>query len=235
MNTHKLAGVLLMFYAFWGINKVCAQEGETFHLLPDSEMVQLHYGFWGESMQIRIENLPENMEEGRIYIKNTNRNYTLQGGLLQGNVFSFSLSDSYLPSDTLLISIEALWTGVIYPAEMITGRSSGVLKFGNNCYKLKCVPKSDPWMPSAERPFLFRADGYYINPKNGKIKKGRRLINSGIYESCDLKWWCYINPVLNYTDKNGKKYRGQELINKGRLNWAEWEQNAFNNPTQVGY
>jgi hypothetical protein len=69
-------------------------------------------------------------------------------------------------------------------------------------------------MPHSEQPFLLSEDLHYLNPKNGKIYRGKRLIHFGRFDACDLEGFHLISPYANYYNKNNVMYLGSELIKK---------------------
>jgi hypothetical protein len=70
-------------------------------------------------------------------------------------------------------------------------------------------------------------NGFYLNPANGRIRKGIKLVISGNYSICDLEKWNYISPYGLYIDKQGNKFRGSDLIKAGKINIADWNLKVF--------
>lgn len=202
-------------------------QDEEFIMLADSEMVHLHYEFGGGGAGIKILKYPDEIMGMRPVIQNLSKGCS-GGIMIEGNQFWAELDGCYSGADTFVVYLISQQTELPYPAEVITpGSSSGIIILGANSNRLNCVPKNNPWMPTAYDPFLFPKNGYYINPDNGKIQKGSRQINSGIYNSCDLKYWKYISPYGLYADKKGNRYRGSDLIAKGRINLKDWNLDVF--------
>lgn len=210
------------------VNKVYGQE-EEFKMVPDSEIVHISLSFAGGGFGIQIVNLPDDIMGCGLAIQNLNG--TCSGGeKIEGQQFFIEINGNYSRSDTFVVYLFSLLDGKLhYPAEVFTLSYiiSNKVKLGADLCILNCVPDHDPWMPTADDPFLLPKNGYYINPKNGKIKKGARLINSGNYRICDLKEWKYISPYGIYLDNNRNQFRGSELIAKGKIELASWNLKAF--------
>lgn len=218
---------LLIFQLMLFTNQTFGQD-EAFEMIADSQIVHLSLDFGGDHLGVRISKLPEELIGSLLFVQNIT-NSCFGGAEIVGRQFSLELRGDYRRTDTLIISIVSREDRKFqYPAEVyIRYKMNGPIIIGADCYKLNCVPNNDPWMPTAYDPFFFPKYGYYINPKNGKIKKGRRLINSGYYDACDLKHWKYISPFGLYYDKNGIKHRGSDLITKGKIEIANWRLEAF--------
>ncbi len=218
---------LLIFQLMLFTNQAFGQD-EAFEMIADSQIVHLSLDFGGDHLGVRISKLPEELIGSLLFVQNISKS-CFGGAEIIGCQFSLELSGDYRRTDTLIISIASREDRKLqYPAEVyIRNNINGQIIIGADCYKLNCVPKNDPWMPTAYEPFFFPKYGYYINPKNGKIKKGRRLINSGYYDACDLKHWKYISPFGLYYDKNGIKHRGSDLITKGKIKLSDWNMDFF--------
>ena len=217
--------IQLIFYA----NKTYGQD-EAFEMIPDSQIVHLYLdiNFGSDHMGVRISKLPKQVI-GSIFSVSNISNTCSGGAEIVGRQFSIELRGDYRKTDTLIISIINQENRRLqYPPEVyIRNSMNSQIIMGADCYKLNCVPRNDPWMPTDYDPFLFPKNGYYINPKNGKIKKGKRLINSGYYNACDLKYWKYISPYGLYYDKNGIKYLGSDLIRKGKIKLSDWDLGTY--------
>lgn len=203
-------------------------QDEEFEMIADSQIVHLSFDFGGDNLGVRISKLPEELIGSLLFVQNISRSCFGAAEII-GQQFPLELSGNYRRTDTLIIYITSREDRKLkYPAEVyIRNTMNGQIIIGANCYKLNCVPRNDPWMPTAYDPFLFPKYGYYINPKNGKIKKGRRLINSGYYGACELKHWNYISPFGLYYDKKGIKHRGSDLITKGKIKLSDWDLYIF--------
>ena len=202
-------------------------QDDGFKMIADSETVHLYLDFGGNSVGIRMLNLPEEVIGSGLVVNNIN-NTCFGSKKIEGSQFVMELRGNYSMADTFLVYLVSYGIELLYPAEVFQLKNStNQIALGTNCYKLNCVPKNDPWMPTAYHPFLFPKNGFYINPKNGKIMKGKRLINSGNYSICELKNWKYISPYGLYLDKKGNKHRGSDLINKGKIKLIDWNLEAF--------
>lgn len=209
------------------INNVYGQD-EEYLMVPDSEIVHISLSFAGGGFGIQIVNLPDDIMGCGLAIQNLNG--TCSGGKkIEGRQFFIEINGNYSRSDTFVVYLVSLDGKLHYPAEVFTLSYiiSNKVKLGADLCILNCVPDHDPWMPTADDPFLFPKNGYYINPKNGKIKKGARLINSGNYSICDLKEWKYISPYGIYLDNNRNQFRGSEIIAKGKIELANWNLDTF--------
>lgn len=208
------------------INNVYGQD-EEFKLVPDSEIVDMYIDFSADGFGIRIVNLPDEIVGYRLNVQNLKG--TCSGSKkIEGRQFFLDIKGNYSRVDTFVVYLVSHDWKLQYPAEVFTlFYSTSRVKLGANSYILNCVPDNDPWMPTAYAPFLFPQNGYYVNPKNGKIKKGSRLINSGRYSICELENWKYISPYGIYLDKNGKKFRGSDLLKRGKIVLANWNLEVF--------
>ncbi|MCG9910216.1 MAG: hypothetical protein MH137_02860 [Flavobacteriales bacterium] len=224
----KFAQLLFIVQLTLYMNKAYGQE-EEFKRVPDSEIVHLSLSFAGGGFGIQIVNLPDDIMGCGLAIQNLNG--TCSGGKkIEGRQFFIEINGSYSKSDTFVMYLFSLYDRKLYyPAEVFTLSYiiSNKVKLGADLCILNCVPDHDPWMPTADDPFLFPKNGYYINPKNGKIKKGARLINSGNYSICDLKEWKYISPYGIYLDNHRNRFRGSELIARGKIELADWNLKEF--------
>lgn len=218
---------LLIFQLMLFTNQAFGQD-EAFEMIADSQIVHLSLDFGGDHLGVRISKLPEELIGSLLFVQNISKS-CFGGAEIIGQQFPLELSGNYRRADTLIIYITSREDRKLqYPAEVyIRYNMNGKIIFGADCYKLNCVPRNDPWMPTAYDPFFFLKFGYYINPKNGKIKKGKRLINSGYYSVCELKHWKYISPFGLYYDKNGIKHRGSDLITIGKIKLSDWNLDRF--------
>lgn len=218
--------VMGILYTLCG-NKVYGQDGE-FKMVPDSEIVRISLSPTGDGFAITIVQLPDDIIGCGLIIQNLDG--TCSGGQkIEGAQFFLEVKGKYSSSDTFVVYLLSQDWKLHYPAEVydLNYIISNQVKLGANLYMLNCVPYNDPWMPTDYSPFLFPKNGYYINPNNGKIKKGSRLINSGYYSTCDLENWKYISPYGIYWDKNGNSHRGSELIATGKIELANWNLETF--------
>lgn len=207
-------------------NKTYGQYDE-FTLLPDSETVHLNIDLRENRVKIRILNLSEELMYRGLVVRNIN-NTCSGSSKIEMSQFFIELKGNYSRADTFIVYLFAHDWDLKYPAEAFHfSNSTSQVTLGANCYKLNCIPRNDPWMPTAYRPFLFMKNGFYLNPANGKIRKGTKLVNSGNYSICDLEKWNYISPYGLYIDKQGNKFRGSDLIKAGKINIADWNLKVF--------
>jgi hypothetical protein len=218
---------ILIFQLTLFTNQVFCQD-EAFEMIADSQIVHLHLDFGADHLGVRISKLPKELIGSFLFVQNISESCSGRAEIT-GRQFPLELRGDNRRTDTLIISIVSReYRKLQYPPEVyIRNSMNGKIIIGANCYKLNCVPRNDPWMPTTYDPFLFPKYGYYINPKNGKIKKGRTLINSGYYNACDLKHWKYISPFGLYYDKNGIKHKGSDLITKGKIKLSDWDLDNF--------
>lgn len=202
-------------------------QDDEFIMISDSEIVEIRTSYSGLGFPIIISKLPDEIIGQVLAISNLKG--TCSGAAkIVGAQFFLETSGKCSSADTFVAIIYSSSNELIYPAEAFTSRSlENSLKLGANCYRLNCVPDHDPWMPTAYDPFFFRKNGYYINPKNGRIKKGSWLINSGNYSICDLKNWNHISPYGIYFDRNRNKFTGSELIANRKIELADWNLEVF--------
>jgi hypothetical protein len=225
MTLTKFALSILIFLFILCLNKAYGQD-EEFKMFPDSEIMNLVLDFSGHGFAIRILNLPKEVMGCALRVQNLND--TFSGNIkIEGRQLFLEMKGNYSRADTFVVYLTSDAWRLQYPAEVFTLHGSNQVKLGANCYNLNCVPENDPWMPTGYNPFLFPKNGFYINPKNGKIKKGLRLINSGNYSICELENWKYISPYGIYFDKNENKFRGSDLIKRGKIVLANWNLEVF--------
>jgi hypothetical protein len=218
---------LLIFQLMLFTNQAFGQD-EAFEMIADSQIVHLSLDYGGDHLGVRISKLPAKLIGSLLFVQNISKSCS-GGAEIVGRQFSLELRGDYRRTDTLIISVVSRGDRKLqYPAEVyIRNNMKGQIIIGADCYELNCVPWNDPWMPTTYDPFLFPKYGHYINPKNGKIKNGRRLIKSGYYDVCDLKHWKYISPFGLYYDKNGIKHRGSDLITEGKIKLSDWNLDIF--------
>lgn len=209
------------------VNKVYGQD-EEFKLVPDSEIMEIHLESSGSGFGIKIMKLPNEILGCGLVIENLKGTFHA-GEKIESRQFFLESTGRYSRSDTFVVYLISQLGELLYPAEVfnLSYIISNPIRLGADLCILNCVPNHDPWMPTADDPFLFPKNGYYINPKNGKIKKGSRLINSGNYSICDLKNWKYISPYGIYLDNNRNQFRGSDLIAKGKIELANWNFDTF--------
>lgn len=211
---------LILFFFLTGSNRAFAQI-ENFEIIKPPEIVRLGCTFNGDFISVYSADMPNAMLGKLLCVSDLNNK---KGGcaVINGGQLAIEMSGQCGRADTFVISLGN--TDFIYPP--VVFRFEGGYKsihLGENCYNLNCVPRHDPWMPTAADPFPFRKNGYYLNPENGKIKKGGKAFKSGRYTICDLKKWHYVDPWGLYADKQGKKYRGSDLIAKRRIKLKNWD------------
>lgn len=209
------------------VNKVYGQD-EKFKMVPDSEIVHISLVYGGGGFGINIMKLPNEILGCGLVIENIKGTFHA-GKKIESRQFFLKSTAPYSRSDTFVVYLISQLGELLYPAEVfnLSYIISNPIRLGADLYILNCVPNHNPWMPTADDPFLFPKNGYYINPKNGKIKKGSKLINSGNYSICDLENWKYISPYGIYLDNNRNQFRGSELISKGKIELANWNLETF--------
>lgn len=206
------------------INFVVAQE-DDFVQVEDSLIVKLGLQFGSTNIGVFIYDLQPELLNAGLMIQDLSRPSS-GGEHIIGSQFSVTMSSSYKLSDTFAIVL--LQTEFDYPPVVFTLSSQfQKINIGADCYLLDCIPDSDPWMPTALAPFIIAKNECYINPKNGKIKKGNSIIRSGRYTACDLKDWRIISPFGYYYDNKGSKHLGSDLINNKKIKLEEWDLKQF--------
>lgn len=228
---------IVIFYSmlfFWN-GQFGFSQTENFQLLEESEIIHIQCSYVAGSVLVRVKYLPENMHYSTLQISNLtkggsaaiqlNQNLDLKFGV------SLSFSDYVGSGDTLSLCIYRgfVSSNLNYPCAsfVISEYQASEIKLGENCYKLSCIPDNDPWMPHAEQLFLFHKYEFYLNPKNGRIMKGKTAINSGYHTSCDLENWHLISPNQTYLDKNGQAHQGSDLISRRKIKLKEWDLSTF--------
>ncbi len=203
-----------------------ASRAQEFRSLPDSERVELGCNFVGDVVGVYIYKMPKYTDDWILGISSINSSNS-GAAKIDRRQFSIDLGNRYKSSDTFVVYIYSWERKLIYFPETITRVNDGRITLGKNHYVLRCEPHNDPWMPNGNLPFMFNANGYYINPKNGKIKKAKRLLQSGAYTACDIESWGYVHPYGKYYDKNRKLHRGSDIIKQGKIKLEEWNFEHF--------
>ncbi len=208
-------------------------QDENFQPIDPTEFLRIHVMIEGDQVFLRILQLPESSEFGYLIFNEVNE--TCSGGLelnpaIIGQQHTLiSLKNSCSESDTFVFIIQNRFENRMkYPPILFRpGQDHSELVFGEGCYKMSCIPENDPWMPYVEEPFLIAKKNYYLNPENGKIMSGKRIIRNGLFTACELESWILIEEFGSYADKNRKIYTGRELIAMKKLKLKEWDFNAF--------
>jgi hypothetical protein len=203
---------------------------EDFKELDSSQQVRIRLEIIHNEAFFRFLQLPESAEFSVLYLESLNGDcftgIRLEPSLLGMQALRIDLGDNCTSSDTLLLRIDGQYNHFDYPPFLfLPGSYYGNL--GENCYVLSCIPQNDPWMPHAEQPYLLSEDLHYLNPKNGKIYRGKRLIHYGRFDACDLEGFHQINSYAKYYDKNNVMYLGSELIKKKKIDLKDWDLGGF--------
>lgn len=174
-------------------NRLYAQD-EELNMLEAEEILQFRYELYPQSIGLFFAYIPPDLLHRRLLITNARTSclvgYEINAITIEHRQALVELCNDWHRSDTFFIALQEDDAGLNYiPQKIIPGVSSAEVKLGANCYKLLCEPKNDPWMPNANKPFLFSRDDYYVNPKNGNAKSGERLLHSGHYSACELENW----------------------------------------------
>ena len=208
-------------------------QDENFLPIDSTEFVRIDVMISRDQVFVRILQLPESSEFGYLIFNEVNE--TCSGGLelnpaIIGQQHTLiSLKNSCSESDTFVFIVQNRFENRIkYPPILFRpGQDHSELVFGEGCYRMSCIPQNDPWMPYVEEPFLISTKKYYLNPENGKIMSGKRIIRNGLFTACELESWILIEEFGRYPDKNRKIYTGRELIAMKRLKPKEWDFDAF--------
>lgn len=203
-------------------------QDDDFPMLEPEKFIHFRYELSQEHMLFFFYQIPEEMAFRRMVVTNlrTSCSSTLEinESLMLNRQATLDLCQDSRISDTFTISVLEDYMGICYvPQKIISGVTPNEIKLGENCYRVICEPENDPWMPSAERPFLFSKNDYYLNPTNGRILKGKRAVESGLYSGCDLEYWILIDPDATYTNKSNVKFKGADLIKRKRIKVKEWQ------------
>lgn len=217
--------ILLGFSSF-------AQE-QKLQPFDSTEFVRIHVMIDGDQVFVRILQLPESSEFSYLIFNEVNE--TCSGGLelnpaIIGQQHTLIyLKNSCSESDTFVFIVQNRFENRMKypPIVFLPGQDHSELVFGEGCYKMSCIPENDPWMPYVEEPFLISTDKYYLNPENGKIMSGKRIIRNGLFTACELESWVMIEEFGRYADKNNKIYPGSELIAMKKLKLKEWDFGVF--------
>ena len=208
-------------------------QDENLQPFDSTEFVRIHVMIDRDQVFVRILQLPESSEFSYLIFNEVNE--TCSGGLelnpaIIGQQHTIiSLKNSCSESDTFVFIVQNRSENRMKypPIPYIPGQDQSELIFGKDCYRMSCIPENDPWMPYVEEPFLISKKNYYLNPENGKIMSGKRIIRNGLFTACELESWILIEEFGRYADKNMKIYTGRELIAMKRLKQKEWDFDAF--------
>jgi hypothetical protein len=222
--------MMIRFYFILLLLPFISFSQNEFPLLDSTEQVRIRVEITGNEAFLRLLQLPESAEFSIMHIGSVNGDcsvaFRLEPSLLGQQAIRFSVGDRCTDGDTLVMMIQGQYNSMDYPPVYIMPGTFTV-RFGENCYVLSCIPKNDPWMPYVKEPFLLSEDYYYLNPGNGKIYKGKRLIHYGRFDACDLQDFRLISPYAWYFDKNKVSHSGSELIRKRKVDLKEWDIEQF--------
>lgn len=230
--------IFVLTLLFTNIQLVRSQSTDIL-VLNSSEFIKLSYDINVFQIILQIDQLPEDMEFSKLLMYRTDGTllfgYELQheGQRIQQNQ---SEDFRYSSSDTFAVVIYSSHKYIKYPTVFISSehkrKSSdgalGKVSVGADCYLLDCPPLNDPWMPSTYTPELMNKHNFYVNPKNGNIRKGNWLINSGYYDICELHKWIPIYTQFIYHSTDGKQISGSSLIKRRKVNLSNWKLNYKN-------
>lgn len=203
---------------------------DEFPPLDSTDQVRIHIEINGKEAFLRLLQLPERAEFSVLQLGSVNGDCSnvlqLAPDLVGKQAIRFSVGDRCTDADTLVFSIKGQFNSIDYPPVYLMPGTYTV-HLGVNCYILSCIPKSDPWMPHAESPYLLSEDLHYLNPKTGKIHRGKRLIHYGRFDACDLENFRIISSYEKYLDKNNTMHLGSELIKQKKIDPEKWDLERF--------
>jgi hypothetical protein len=220
--------IIVLLFGF----RLIAQD-ENMRPVDSTEFVRIHVMIGGDQVFVRILQLPESSEFGYLIFNEVNEQCSggleLNPAIIGKQHTLISLKNSCSESDTFVFIVQNRFENRMkYPPILFRpGQDHSELVFGEGCYKMSCIPQNDPWMPYVEEPFLISKKNYYLNPENGRIMSGKRIIRNGLFTACELESWIPIEEFGSYSDKNMKIYSGRELIAMKRLKMKEWDINAL--------
>lgn len=226
----KKSNVFLLFtctlLGLFTWNKGISQDATEFKLLDKSKFVILNLRINFNHCEILFDQIPEGLAGCRIVFQNQTHGYihTLEIPFDYPKQISFTMGNSYLNLDTFLISIDNRFDNFLtyVPVKIIVHDGSNTVRLGENCYLLECIPNNDPWMPHVPKPYLFSINDYYLNPKTGRIQRGKKIVNSLLYDACELENFIWINPNRIYTNIKNERYSGNQMIHLKRINIKDW-------------
>lgn len=226
-----MRNIVICSYLLIGLSSIA--QDDNIRPVDSIEVIRLNIRIEGDNAFIRVLHLPEALEFDFMTFREVNGKCS--GGLaldpaIIGQQHSLiSLKNQCSARDTFIFSIQNRFESAVkYPSiAFVPWQGLSELRFGEDCYRMSCIPQNDPWMPYVEEPFLISKKNYYLNPENGKIKSGKRIIFFGNYSACELEQWKQIEEFERYSDKRNKIYTGRELITMKRLKLKEWDVNAF--------
>lgn len=195
---------------------VSLSQEQEFKLLPESDILHFRYELYAESIGLFFYYIPPELKYRKLAISAGGSCwgvYEIDANTFTNKQARVDLCSDWKRSDTIFFSLQDEYTGINYiPVKIIPNVSSTEVKMGANCYVIQCEPNNDPWMPSSHQPFLFSSDDYYVNPKNGKARKGKTWLNSTVYTPCDFENWEMVYTDQIDTYKANLKL--QKMINK---------------------
>jgi hypothetical protein len=188
----KFLKVVLLLFLMKNTSASYAQEQE-FKLLSEENILHFRYEPYAESIGLFFYYIPPELKYRKIVVSGGGSCWGIHE--IDANTFvnkqvRIDLCSNWKHSDTIFFSLQEEYSGINYlPIKIILGISSTEVKMGANCYVIQCEPNNDPWMPSSHLPYLFSSEDYYVNPKNGKARKGKTWLNSAVYTPCDFENW----------------------------------------------
>lgn len=232
MTILKILNHLLIFvlatFSFLSVG----QDAEI-HQLDSTEFVHIHVKIDEGNVFIRIQQLPESAEFNYLIFNDVNNKCSvkleLNPAIIGQQYRLISLNSTCSTQDSFVFTIQNRFENSMkYPSILFpSGQIHSEIIFGKDCYRMSCIPQNDPWMPYVEEPFLISKMKHYLNPENGKIIRGKRIIRNGLFTACELESWIVIEEFGHYVDKNKKIHTGRELIAMKRLKTEEWDFDAL--------
>jgi hypothetical protein len=218
---------VLCLFALLPCSILHAQEN-TFTKLEPRLQWHFNYRLEGDRFTLFFDSIPVNVDQTRFELKGPcYGTIVVDAYQTPERMRSVSLGGYCTKADTLYLFVYQSYDGLQYPVVRLFPTESYRVNLGADCYRLNCEPNNDPWMPSADDPFLICEHCHYLNWSNGRIMSGRRAIRLGLYDACEMKQWKYIIPEARYRNKAGVSISGAKLISKGYIRRKHWNREAF--------
>ncbi len=224
----KLVFRIFSFQVFLQFNVLIGQQ-IVYPIPSDSGTVTLKVNTGKYGFGINITNYRSDLMGSNLIIKNVKG--SCKGAVrIHSDEEFISMNGMYSQRDTFIIYLISQTNDLIYPAEVFKGKDRAQkVTLGKTSYRLKCIPENNPWMPVSDyEPFLFDKKGHYVNPKTGKINKGRYLLNGLQLSACSLEYWGYVHEFGTYTNREGITVSGKYLIKQRKIDLSQWNFTAFN-------
>lgn len=226
-----LAILVFMSNSIWAFT-----QDSDIKYLEEKDIVRFNCTIKGDQIMVHFKNIPEHLLNAPLIFENISGSGS--GGTIIKELhpapMAIELSSVAHWNDSFRVYFRNT-NGIKYKPVVIYyfvenmsfSPLSNTVVMGDKTVILNCLHFTNPIELGGDDQMLFYLDSYYLNWKTGKIKSGKKLINSGRYENCELVEFLEIQPENNYFDINGKLHHGWELIKLKRIETNQWKREVF--------